>query len=88
MESKFKQSIVLVIFFLFVLPLLIKVVIFSVSVVNKPPEDSAQEMANLMEGAAVPWWVDVIDKLADLGTLGALLIIGIVWVLQKFPEIR
>ena len=83
-----KEIAILVVFILFTLPLLMKVVVYSSSVGNQDVDTSTEQAAELIEEAAVPWWVGIIDWLADLGTFGALLIIGLIVFLMWIGEIK
>lgn len=71
---RLKEIVVLGFFIIFVLPLLVKVLIFS-SHAGSP--EATEEGAELLVEAATPWWVPIIDKLSDFGTFGALLILGV-----------
>ena len=83
---KAKQIAILIVFLLFTLPLLLKVIIYSSNISN--PEATINKTAELIGEAAVPWWINVINWLADLRTLGALLIIGFIIFLKWIGEIK
>jgi hypothetical protein len=83
---KAKQIAILIVFFLFTFPLLIKVIIYSSHISN--PEATINRTAELIGEATVPWWVGVINWFADLGTLGALLIIGLIIFLRWIGEAK
>ena len=81
-----KQIIVSIVFLLFTFPLLLKVIIYSSNISN--PEATINKTAELIGEAAVHWWINIIDWLADLGTLGALLIIGLIIFLKWIGEMK
>lgn len=71
-----KQIAILIIFCVFMLPLLLKMVVWSFD--TNDPAKSAEEGAKIIEEMVVPWWVPIIDKLAGWDTFGSLLIIGLI----------
>jgi hypothetical protein len=48
---------------------------------------SAQQAADQIKDLVVPWWVGLVTWLASLGTIGAILIIFLVWFLKWSGEI-
>jgi len=74
---------ILIVFFIFGLPTLIRLLDFSVKSVAEPGNlDNIAEGTTLIAESAVPWWIGVLSWLAGLRTVGAISIIGFMLFLQ------
>jgi hypothetical protein len=74
-QAGLKGWVTLVLFCLFTLPFLLKLVAWSGSVGHQMPEEVANTTANLVGEAVTPWWLPVLEFLAGLGGLGAILLL-------------
>jgi len=82
-----KEAVILVVFLLFVLPLLLKVVFYSFNVSDMSLDESTETATSLIAEASVPWWLGIINFLSNWGWIGALLIIGLFGFLKYSGEI-
>ncbi len=82
-----KEISILVVFCIFVLPLLIEIIVWSVGFGSQTPEQNTEKAADLMIKASVPWWVNILGGLSKLGTFGAFLILGFIVFLMWIGEI-
>ncbi|MFH1585857.1 MAG: hypothetical protein ABIB79_03755 [archaeon] len=85
---RIKEIVILVVFLLFVFPLLIKVFIWSIGITGDSSPEKINEGAELLAESAVPWWIGILTFLAGGGVIGALLIIGFIYFLKWIGEIR
>ena len=85
---KAKEIAILVVFLIFLLPLLIEVVFWSFQMGNNTPEKNTEKAVDIIEKAAVPWWVNTLEGLTKLGELGAFLILGFIVFLIWIGEIK
>jgi hypothetical protein len=85
---KLKEYAILVVFLLFTLPVLIKLLVYTSDIANIGPEQSAQQAAEIIEDVAIPWWLGIINKMADWGGIGAILMVGFIFFLKWIGEIK
>lgn len=86
---KAKEIAILVVFLIFVLPLLIKILFWSATMNNNSPENNTEQVAEIMTEAAIPWWLGIFEWLAGLpGIIGAVLIIALIFFLKWIGEIK
>ena len=78
-----KSIAILIIFLVFILPGLIHIISFSFLISSASPEKVAEEGAEIIAEQAVPWWVGVIEWLANLpSSIATFFIIGFVFFLR------
>ena len=68
------------------IPLFIKLIIFSVNIGTGPRVDT-QAAAELLTDAATPWWLGIVTFLSSLGTFGAIVIIAFFILLSKNKDL-
>ena len=68
------------------IPLFIKLIIFSVNIGQNPQADSIVA-AELITDAATPWWLGIVTFLSSLGTFGAIVIIALFILLSKNKDL-
>ncbi|MEK6893012.1 MAG: hypothetical protein AABX07_02305 [Nanoarchaeota archaeon] len=84
-----KRIAILIVFLIFTLPFLLKIVVWSTSsAINPDPQKVAQEGANLIAEDAIPWWLNLMTWLAGGGVIGAFLIIGLIVFLKWIGEVK
>jgi len=84
-----KEIAILIIFFLFGLPSLMKIFFWVVQSSNNPPPQNIEKATELMVEEATPWWLGTLEWLAGLpGIFGAVLIIALIFFLKWIGEIR
>ncbi len=78
------EKIVFLLVMLFVVfPLLIKVVLYTQDFGKKPLNEHTEQGIDLIQEAATPWWLGIINWLLGYGIIGAFIIIGFFWVIKK-----
>ena len=86
---KAKEIAILAVFIIFVLPLLIKITFWSVTINDNSPEENTEQATELITDATIPWWLGIFEWLAGLpGIIGAGLIIGLIYFLKWIGEIK
>jgi hypothetical protein len=76
------KEIVAILVLIFVgIPLIIKVVAFSIDIGN--PKDTAEESTQLITEAVTPWWLNLVQKLLEFGTPGAIVVVALLMVLKE-----
>ena len=86
---KAKEIAILAVFIIFILPLLIKMAFWSVTMNSNSPEENTEQATELITDAAIPWWLGIFEWLAGLpGIIGAGLIIGLIYFLKWIGEIK
>jgi hypothetical protein len=85
-----KEIAILVVFVIFVVPVLGGLLLWTTKVTNDPGNpDNLEEGAEIIAEAAVPWWLGIFEWFAGLpGIIGAVLIIGLVIFLKWIGEIK
>ncbi|MFO7996672.1 MAG: hypothetical protein R6U93_05985 [Dehalococcoidia bacterium] len=69
---------------MFSIPVIAGTVVWVCSYTLNPSPDKIDQAGTLMAQAAIPWWVSVTQFLADLGTLGAVGIILLLFFVAKY----
>jgi len=82
-----KEITILVVFCIFILPLLIEILVWTAGFGNHTTEQNTEKVADLTTKVAVPWWINILDGLSKLGTFGAFLILGFIVFLIWIGEI-
>ncbi|KKH15825.1 hypothetical protein [Methanosarcina mazei] len=77
-----KELIILLLFFIFALPPLLKAISWSQNSMNDPSMDTLNQLPDILLENILPWWLDTIIYLVGFGTLGVLLLIGFVYFLK------
>jgi len=75
------REILIILAFIFMAPLLIKLIIFSFN-----PTDT-ELMGDILVGAVTPWWTDLIITLSGWGTFGTIIILLLLWVISKNKDL-
>ncbi|TQD27922.1 hypothetical protein [Methanolobus vulcani] len=83
-----KETIQIIIFAVFVLPLLLKIGIFSLKAINEPSQENIETSVELAAQSQIPWWLGIIEWLSNKGEVGAYLLIGFVFFLKWVGEIK
>lgn len=84
-----KEMAILAVFVIFILPSLIGTIIWTFKVTNTPSIDNVKEGTERIAEVAIPWWIDVFDKLSDIkGPIGGILVIGLLLFLIWIGEIK
>jgi hypothetical protein len=84
-----RDIVILLVFLMFVLPLLFKVFHYAVTSTTNPSPEKFQEGVELMVDASTPWWLGIFERLADMpGIIGAILVILFAFFLRWIGEIR
>jgi len=68
------------------IPLFIKLIIFSVGIGDNPQADTLAA-AELLTEAATPWWLGIVTFFSSLGTFGAIVIIALFLLLSKNKDL-
>ena len=84
-DSKIRQILMIVVLILMI-PLFIKLIIFSANIGQNPQADSVAA-AELIVDAATPWWLGIVTFLSSLGTFGAIVIIALFILLSKNKDL-
>jgi len=83
-----KAIAILVVFTIFILPFLVKVIFFSTNL-NNDPAQTTKQAADIIANAAIPWWLGPMQWFAGIGGLvGALSVLGLILFLKWIGEIR
>ncbi|MBU0650560.1 hypothetical protein KKC59_01470 [bacterium] len=82
-----KEIAILVVFCIFVLPLLIEILVWTAGMNSHSPEQNTEKATDLITKAAVPWWINILEGLSKLGTFGAFIILGFIVFLMWIGEI-
>jgi hypothetical protein len=72
-----------IIAFIFSVPTIIGTAVWSLSYLINPSPEKIGQAGQLIAQAAIPWWVPVIQFLAPLGILGAILILVLLYFVAK-----
>ena len=84
----FKGLAILIIFIIVGIPSIINLVSFTIKSTTDTPEKVTEEGAELIVEEAVPWWIGIIQWLANLPSiLAAFLILGFIFFLRWVGEI-
>ncbi len=83
------EIITLIVFMVFVLPLLLTFVGWAISSVINPTPENIEKGTELIAQAATPWWVTVFQWIGDhtTGLLATILILGIILILKYNPQL-
>ena len=77
------------VFIVFVLPLFIKILFFSMESFLNPGQENVEKGVELIAEASIPWWIELIQWFAELPeSIGAFLIIGLILFLMWIGEIK
>lgn len=86
---KAEEIAIIVVFIIFVLPLLIKMALWSFTMNSNSPEENIEQATELITDAAIPWWLGIFEWLTGLpGIIGAGLIFGLIYFLKWMGEIK
>jgi len=86
---KSKEIAILMVSLVFILPLLIKFLFWGIISITNPSPDNIEKGAELIAESAIPWWIGVIEWLANLrGIIAIILIIGFLCFLKWISEIK
>ena len=77
----------LVIFCIFILPVLMEILVWTAEMNSHTPDHNIEKVADLMTKAAVPWWINILEGLSALGIFSAFLIVGFIIFLICIGEI-
>jgi len=83
-----KEIAILIIFVVFTLPFLLKLLSWTFVSTTNPSSESIEKGGELIAEAAVPWWIGVIEWLSSLQGIGAILIVGFIFFLRWIGEIK
>lgn len=83
-----KETAILIIFVLFTLPFLIKFIAWTIISTTNPSPENIGKGAEFIAESAIPWWIGVIEWLANLKDIGAILIVGFIFFLIWIGEIK
>ena len=82
---KSKEIAILMVFLVFILPLLIKFLFWAIISITNPSPENIEKGAELIAESAIPWWIGVIEWLASLplsSIIAAVLIIVCIYFLK------
>ncbi|NMX21926.1 hypothetical protein C5S30_05750 [ANME-1 cluster archaeon GoMg4] len=80
---KSKEIAILIVFLVFMLPLLIKCLSWAIISITNPSPENIEKGAELIAESAIPWWIGVIEWLASLPSIiAAVLIIVFIYFLK------
>lgn len=84
-----REIIALVVFVIFVLPLLLHFVGWAISSIINPTPENIEKGTELIAQAATPWWVTVFQWIGDHteGLLATVLILIIILILKYNPQL-
>lgn len=86
---KGKEIAIAGVFIFFILPILIKILFFTMESFLNPGQENIEKGAELIAEASIPWWIELIQWFAELpGSIGAFLIIGLIFFLMWIGEIK
>lgn len=77
-----KQYAILIIFLLFILPSLIGIVVWSMTLYSHSTTENVKTGMELLVDAETPWWLGIMQFFASLGTVGGFLTIGLVAIIR------
>lgn len=84
-----KEIAILIVFLVFIAPLLVQIFAWGASSLMNPSSDNIEKGAELIAKAVVPWWIGVMEWLAGWGgAISAILIIALIIFLKWIGEIR
>ena len=84
-----KETIITIIFIVFVLPALINLGFSFLKVLENPSQENINPSVELVAQSQIPWWIGVIEWLANIkGEIGAFLLIGFLIFLKWIGEIK
>ena len=64
-------------------PTIAGIIVWAISYTANPTPEKIDQAGQLIAQAATPWWVSVIQFLAPLGTIGAIGIVGLLFMMKK-----
>lgn len=80
---KSKEIAILMVFLVVILPLLIKSLSLAIISITNPSPENIEKGAELIAESAIPWWIGVIEWLANLrGIIAVVLIIVFIYFLK------
>lgn len=83
-----KETIITIIFFVFVLPTLINHGFSLLKILENPSQENIDSSVELVAQSQMPWWISVIEWLVNIKSgICAFLIIGFVYLLKFIGEI-
>lgn len=86
---KSKEIAILIVFLVFILPLLIKCLFWAIISITNPSPENIEKGAELIAESAIPWWIGVIEWLASLrGIIAVVLIIVFIYFLKWIGVIK
>ena len=82
------KQIIGIIVLILMLPSLFGLFIFSLNLGHQTPEQNTQQATNLLVDSVTPWWLGLVQTLANWGTFGAIVLIAFFFLLTKYPELK
>ena len=79
-----KQIAIIIVSLIVGIYLLINALIFLVNMGNSSPEESAEDVGELIVKAAVPWWIPILAWFSSLGGIISIILVGLFIIFLKW----
>jgi hypothetical protein len=78
-----KQIVGLIVLIFVVIPMLFSAVFFIINMNKQTTDEQIESGAELAIDIAFPWWLGIVEWLTKFGTIGAILIFALIWILRE-----